>query len=203
MIRSCIGEGWRAFRRYHGPLIGAFLVATVLQVLIALPGAGSTEGRQMLVTIVALALAGPLEAGQAWVVLKGVRRRGPRVGDLFQGFRRFGDALLAYVLTSLIILVGLLLAVVPGVLFWLKYSVVFYALMDQRLSGREAMRESARLTKGHRGKIFLLGLTLLGLNILGAAAFLVGLLVTVPVSYASMAALYGRLKKEKGPKEGI
>jgi len=119
------------------------------------------------------------------------------VGDLFQGFRRFGDALLAYVLTSLIILVGLLLAVVPGVLFWLKYSVVFYALMDQRLSGREAMRESARLTKGHRGKIFLLGLTLLGLNILGAAAFLVGLLVTVPVSYASMAALYGRLKEEK------
>lgn len=197
MIRSCIGEGWRAFRRYPGALIGAFLVATVIQVLIALPGAGSTEERQMLVTIVALALAGPLEAGQAWVVLKGVRGRGPRVKDLFQGFRRFGDALLAYVLTSLIILVGLLLAVVPGVLFWLKYSVVFYALMDQRLSGRDAMRESARLTKGHRGKIFLLGLTLLGLNILGAAAFLVGLLVTVPVSYASMAALYGRLKEEK------
>ncbi|HID10783.1 MAG TPA: DUF975 family protein [Candidatus Latescibacteria bacterium] len=198
MVGWCLREGWRALRRYPGVFVGAFFVATAIQILVALPGAGSTEERQMLLTLVALTVAGPLEAGQSWVVLKGVRGRGPRVGDLFEGFRRFGDALLAYVLTSLIVLVGFLLLVVPGVLFWLRYSVVFYALMDQRLSGREAMKESARLTKGYKGRIFLLGLALLGVNLLGAAAFLVGLLATIPFSYAAMAALYKQLKAEKG-----
>ncbi|RKY61437.1 MAG: hypothetical protein DRP95_02875 [Candidatus Latescibacterota bacterium] len=200
MVKWCIREGWKALRRYPGALVGAFLIATAIQILVALPGAGSTEERQILLTLVALLVAGPLEAGQSWVVLKGVRGKGPKVGDLWEGFRRFGDALLAYVLTSLIILVGFLLLVVPGVLFWLRYSVVFYALMDRGLSGREAMEESSRLTKGHRGRIFLLGLALLGVNILGAAALLVGLLVTMPLSYAAMAALYEQLKAEKGSK---
>ena len=37
-------------------------------------------------------------------------------------------------------------------------------------------------------------LVLLGLNILGALAFLIGLLVTIPVSGMAMAVLYDRLR---------
>jgi uncharacterized membrane protein len=52
------------------------------------------------------------------------------------------------------------------------------------------------LTKGNRWKLFQLSLALLLLNILGLLALLVGLFVTIPVSFIAMVHAYRALKGE-------
>jgi hypothetical protein len=87
---------------------------------------------------------------------------------------RFGAVLGTSILFGLIWILGLMLCLVPGFIFWMWY--VFYAQVPvvEGLSGMAALNRSKELTEGYRGRI--LGLILLMLVIgwvfQGAAAML-------------------------------
>ena len=68
-----------------------------------------------------------------------------------------------------------------------------YLVIDRGLGPIEAMKESWRVTKGHKWQLFFLFLALIGLNILGAIALIIGLLVTVPISMLAAAHAYRTL----------
>jgi len=61
-------------------------------------------------------------------------------------------------------------------------------------SPMEALRESRRLTKGHRKSLFVFGLLCLGANILGALALGIGLFVTIPTTVIATAHVLRRLQ---------
>jgi hypothetical protein len=92
-------------------------------------------------------------------------------------------------LAGLGIFAGLILLIVPGIILWLVWSVVVPAYVQEKLGIVEAFGRSAALTKGARGKIFLLflaiviGIWLLGIPVamLGVAAGAATPLLTVLV----------------------
>ena len=96
-------------------------------------------------------------------------------------------------LVGFIVLVGLLLLVVPGVIAILGLMFTSYLIVDRGMGPIEAIKESWRMTKGHKGTLFLFTLTLLGLNILGFLALIVGLIVTVPISMLAVTHVYRKL----------
>ncbi len=57
----------------------------------------------------------------------------------------------------------------------------------------EAFRESARMTDGQKGQLFLFGLVIALFNLAGALCLLVGLLFTIPASMMAMAYVYRKL----------
>jgi uncharacterized membrane protein len=67
-------------------------------------------------------------------------------------------------------------------------------MIDQRLEPVEALRASSRLTAGSKGQLVLFGLTLVGVNLLGALAFGVGLLFTVPTCYLAAGQVFRQLQ---------
>lgn len=102
--------------------------------------------------------------------------RGP---GLFAGF---GAYLLSVILVGFIVSVGVLLLIIPGVLWALRYGLAPLLVVDEGLRPVEALRESGELTEGL--KVELLGFVALalGVNLLGALALGLGLLVTVPTT---------------------
>lgn len=76
-------------------------------------------------------------------------------------------------LTSLIVSGGLILLIVPGIIFVVWYGLAGIVLVDQGLRGWEALKESKRLVKGYFLAIF--GRTLAAIIIM-IAIFLVGAL---------------------------
>ena len=56
-----------------------------------------------------------------------------------------------------------------------------------------AMKESWRITKGHKWQLVLLFLALLGINLLGILALVVGIFVTVPITMLAFAHAYRTL----------
>lgn len=90
-------------------------------------------------------------------------------------------------------IVFLIPAIVWAVLAALALIFATYLVIDRDRGPIEAAQESAHITKGHRGQLFLLALSLIGINILGALALLVGLVVTVPVSLIAIAHAYRTL----------
>lgn len=78
----------------------------------------------------------------------------------------------------------------------LRYSMVFYILNDNpEMASMDALRLSKEMTKGFKGKLFLLYLSFIGWFILGTLALLIGLLWVVPYVQTSIANFYENLKE--------
>lgn len=119
-----------------------------------------------------------------------------------QQLERYLPWLLTCVLFGLATAGGLLLLVVPGVLWGLSFCLAPILAADQALDPLTALHESRRLTQGHRGELALLFLASLGINLLGALALGVGLLVTVPTTTLAWVHACRRLQAqaaESGP----
>jgi len=102
------------------------------------------------------------------------------VGEMLgSGLRRLVPILVAGVLALLAMYGGLLLLVVPGVIFGLMFSLAVPVVMAESLGPVKALGRSRALTKGHRwrllGTFFVTYLVVAGLGILA-----VGLAVGVP-----------------------
>lgn len=86
------------------------------------------------------------------------------------------------ILFSLIIIGGLILFIVPGIIWGLKYQFALPLIVDKKLTVRDALQTSGKITKGHKGWIFGLMILLGLINIAGILALGFGLLVTIPLT---------------------
>ena len=68
-------------------------------------------------------------------------------------------------LYSLIIQAGILLLVVPGIIWTFKYCMVPFVIVDRNMSPIDALKESGRLTKGVKLKLFIFYLFIIVLGI--------------------------------------
>lgn len=116
-----------------------------------------------------------------------------RFGDLWAP-DQFWNYVGAAIISGVIIVIGFILLIVPGIYFALRFLFVPYLVVDRKLSPMDALKESSRITKGQKGALLLLLLALLALNILGAIALVVGLLVTIPMTMLSIVHAYRTLE---------
>ena len=70
------------------------------------------------------------------------------------GLRRFRSVLLVSILVGLVVVVGFILLIIPGVIFLIFLSVSVPALIVEGLRGRQAMRRSWNLVRGHFWHVF-------------------------------------------------
>lgn len=99
------------------------------------------------------------------------------------------------ILLGLMVFIGLAFFIVPGIYLAVRFGFAGYVVADGRADVLDAFHRSSEITRGTRGKLFLLALALLGLNVAGALALGVGLLFTVPMSIFATSLVYRRLEE--------
>ena len=100
----------------------------------------------------------------------------------------------------LIVIAGLILLIIPGIYFSLKYSMCFFALVENPdLSIGEALQKSSDLMREDKYKLFLLYL-LCFLIIIAGIITLIGWLWAFPLIYVSSAKFYEYLKNKQQTK---
>ncbi len=97
------------------------------------------------------------------------------------------------ILVGVIVVVGFILLIVPGIIWALRYLFVPYLVVERKLRPFEALKESARITYGHKWQLLGMLCLIALINILGALCLVVGLLVSVPVSALAVAHAYRTL----------
>lgn len=116
-----------------------------------------------------------------------------KIADLFSCFRLFFKYLLGLIVYGLIVLVGLVLLIIPGIIWAIKYQFFGYFIVDKELGPIEALKQSAKITKDAKWTLLFFG-SLSGLiNFLGALLLLVGLFATVPTIMMAKAFVYRKL----------
>lgn len=110
----------------------------------------------------------------------------------------FFSYLLTTVLLVLIVAGGLVLLVVPGVIWALRFGYAPFLVADRGYDPVEALRESARVTRGAKRELLGFAALAVLLNLLGALALGVGLLVTVPTTTIAAAHVLRLLQTRAG-----
>jgi hypothetical protein len=198
MKTLAVGEllrfGWDSFKKRPWFFIGVVLLIVIIS--------GIMEGftpdpvrsvSDFVLAVIALVIGLLLEMGLVAFALKAhADVEKAEVKDLWHP-QHFWQYAAVKILTGIIVVIGLVLLIVPGIIAALALIFATYLVIDKNLGPIEAIKESVRITKGHRWQLFLLALALIGINILGALALMVGLLVTIPVSLLAVAHAYRKL----------
>jgi len=113
--------------------------------------------------------------------------------DLFSCFPLFFKYLFGSILYRLIVLGGIILLIIPGIIWAIKFQFFSYFIVDKGLGPIESLKRSSAITRGAKWDLFLFGLLLGLINLLGAICLFIGLFATVPTAMVAMAFVYRKL----------
>ena len=135
-------------------------------------------------------MGGPIIAG--YYIVSNLLNRDHIVtlSDFFKSFDKFVPLLILNLLMTLVIFLGLMILLIPGIYFAVSYLFAHFFVWFYDVNPLEAIRLSRKTVSGNFGQIFLLCLVLTGINLLGVLAFGVGVLLTVPFSYCVVYAAF-------------
>ena len=167
-----IGMGWRIFRED----VGNFILITLIGLALSF--------------VSSFVVAGPILGGFFLAVRRRMLEQRTDLNDLFEGFGRFIDTLLAFIVTFIFLSVALFCCIFPFFIVAALYLFTYPFLVDRKLSFWDAMESSRKLVAQNLVGYTIFALFLTLLNVLGLILAVVGLLVTVPVSVAAVAAAY-------------
>lgn len=202
-IGQYFGRGWEIFKQYALPFIGFMLVVGVIGAVASkLPyPLGLNEDRQG--GIVNALLSPALGAGFYIVAFKIAKGRTASFSDFFQGFNRYLPIFLVSLVSSLLIGVGTVFLILPGVYLAVAYLFALPFVLDKHLDFWPAMETSRKLITKQWFGFFGLIILIVLLNIAGALALGIGLFVTAPWSTCTIAAAYEDIVGLNGSNAGI
>lgn len=167
------------------------LVAFVYILIVGIPSNIFPDGEGL----VSLLLAGPLSVGFAYFSFSIIRGETPHFFQLFDGFKVFGKSFLANLCYTILVFVGLVLLIIPGIVVGIALSMTFYIMADRpELSFSECLNESWNLTSGYRFKLLGLSLRFIPWYFLGLLCLGVGVLLVIPWHFVTSARFYEELK---------
>jgi uncharacterized membrane protein len=207
-IGDCISFGWETFKKRPGILIGAFILTVIIPAIptMIFPGPEITPGvvpppptpAHVVASMVSGILGVLTTIGAITFSLRAHDNIATvELGDLWnpQPFWRF---LGAHILLAIAVAIGFILLVVPGVILAVGLGFVPYLVVDRGARVVESLKESWRITKGYKWQLFLFGLALVGINLLGLIALGIGILVSVPLSWLAAAHAYRTISAQSG-----
>ncbi|MGZ8415599.1 MAG: hypothetical protein ACXWVQ_01240 [Methyloceanibacter sp.] len=181
--------GWETFKRRPWVFVGSTFLILLASALcdgftsgIDAALTGSAENPSIIGTVINLALGTLISMGATAFYL--AAHDNPDTADLSLLWhpRPFWKYLGASLLLSLAVAIGLVLLIVPGVIFGLMFMFTTFIVIERELGPIDAMNASNQLTRGHKWQLLGLVLLLVLINLLGLMALVVGLLVSIPVS---------------------
>jgi uncharacterized membrane protein len=128
-------------------------------------------------------LAGPLFAGFYLVANKISRNEQVIYPDFFKGFRYYLPVVLVWLVGQVLTVLGLFALILPGVYLMVGYMFAVLISLFSGLDFWESLEFSRKVVHKKWSKFFIFGLVLALMNVLGAFAFGVGLVITIPVTY--------------------
>jgi hypothetical protein len=204
-IRSLVRFGWETFKSRPWIFVGT---TALLGLLLGISGSvssgldalfsGSPEEPSLPGTIFGWATSTLISMGGVAFYL--AAHDNPQTAEISMLWhpQKFWSFLGAGLLVSIVVVLGMILLIVPGIIFALMFMFASMVIIDRGLGPIEAMKESRRITSGHKWKLFWFTLVLTLINLAGLLALVVGLLVTVPVSVLAFTRAYRELSARAG-----
>ncbi len=191
-VSAWFNRGWEIFTSD----LANFIVIGLIYLVVIVITSGSIVGEFLFI--------GPLCVSFFYIIFNKMRGQSVNIGDMGKGFNFFVAAVLSNILITVFSVIGYALCIIPGIIVTAIYLLTPALIVEQNLDFWAAMEKSRKITSAHLVEFFLLALILIVLNFVGALVLIVGLLFTIPLSFAIVAAAYedivgleGQVQQEK------
>lgn len=206
-----IGRSWEYIKANLGMWVVATIVFYMASFAVSLPmsfigqllGFGSFTGAvpesvniaaligfQILSTFVQLALVAPLSAGMVCMALEQIDGKPMNIATMFKPFTCFIPNALGGLLSYMVIMLGFICCLVPGFYLLGRLAFVNVIITEQRLSASDGFMKSWETMAPYAWPMFGLYFVASLVSGLGVCACGIGLLVTVPFLYLTLAQQY-------------
>ncbi|MDX6767129.1 MAG: GYF domain-containing protein [Candidatus Methylacidiphilales bacterium] len=204
---ACFSEGWAVFKAHWPVMVAAgavfFFLSMAIQgpfqvVQIVLQKQLEQQpvlfiGLMGLTYLVSLVFTPPLTAGLFQFCLVSLRDK-PRLEVLFEGFKTcWLQSCLCVVVMTLIIILGFLCLIIPGIYLAVAYYYAIPLVIDRRMGFWEAMELSRKTV--HKQWFMVFAVSVVGglLSITGMVLCCVGIVGTLPLGYLVIMQAYRQL----------
>ncbi len=196
-VGDAVGYGWTAYWKNIGPLLLITLVIFAAQFIIGLIGQATGNFFVSLIfSIAAFVVSMILTMGLIRAALAVVRGETPEVNMLFET-EGLGSFIVAAILFGIMLWVGLLLCIIPGIFVAIIFMFYGFIIVENpSISPTDALKKSQEMTSGRLGELFVFGLALFGINLVGAILCGIGLLFTYGITAIAVAYAYRTLRGE-------
>ncbi len=182
---ALISEAWGKLKNN----LVNFILATIIYAAICTV---LTSLQTSITSLILFIIAGPLYLGFAQMALNAARDEKVELGLLFSGFKNFGTACLAGILVNIFVSIGSVLCIIPGILVSTLYMFTFFYMANGVNNFWEAMESSRINVMANFLPWLLLMLVMIALNIIGALALIIGMLITIPLTLIIIAISFDR-----------
>lgn len=165
-----IGAGWALVKADIGNFV---LVTLVFALLNGVPLIG-----------------GAMAAGFHVYCMRKLLGRQAEFADLFKGFNFFVPTLVASIVIGLFTFAGTLLCLIPGLVVAAMYKFTYLFIVDKRMDFWQAMQASHAVAKNDYFGFTIFLLAMAGVNLLGVLCCIVGVFVTIPITFAAITIAY-------------
>ena len=137
-------------------------------------------------------ITGPISVGVAGVFLAATRTGEKiKIGNMFNGFHKFAENLLLYLMIAIFTFLWALLFIIPGIIKGFSYSMAPYIKNDHpEYDWKQCINESKRMMDGYKWQYFCLQFSFIGWSLLSSLTLGIGNLWLTPYRQAATAAFY-------------
>lgn len=167
-ISACVSAGFAGFKK--DPV--THIIATVLVIFISGVGFGL--------------LTGPMMVGYMRMIKAQEDGAAVGIGDLFKGFDDFVPALLAVLVGSIIVSIGFMLCILPGMLVMAIIPTAAFLVATGEKDGIAALKRAWEAVKANLLGAFLCMLVLGIIGNLGMILCFIGVVITLPIALIGM-----------------
>ena len=188
-------EAYASLKGRWGLAIGGSLLVVLITLAVGVVGWG-IAGADWGANLTSLIFAPPLAIGMTIFFLNISRDNNPEIDNLFIPFKTsWVNSILAYLMMGILVVVGFILLIIPGIIASLMFSQVFFIMgEDKEIGAYDALVKSMHMIKGYKWKFFRILLRLMGLAILCLFTLGIGFIWLLPYQNVVFAKFYDDIK---------
>ena len=181
-----------------GISIAACLIVTIITIMVSLIG-GYLINEDWGGNILSLFIVPPMGVGMALFFLNLYDGNKLEIRTIFNPFKEVWlNSVLAYFMMIVIIFIGSILFIIPGIIASLMFSQVFYIIAeDNKIDPYNALVKSKKMMEGNKWKLFKIILRILLLAIVCILTLGIGFIWLAPYQNAVYAKFYNVIKQGK------
>lgn len=199
-ISEVISTSWKAVKSQIWVLAGLFIGYTIISFIIStfiMPsdpyGANLFSMRTGIGYLISLIIGSLFMLGYIKNLFQTLDGEEPQFSAYGQQASKLLTYLGAYILYLIVMLVGLILFIIPGIYLAIRLQFFMAFIVQENAGVMESLKKSWEITKGQTGHLFLLGLVMLGIIIVGFIVFIIGVFVAAPVTYMMYCVVFRKL----------
>jgi len=202
-IGDAVSFGWQTLKENLGFLVLAMLVIWLIQIVFSGPqsafwmyGSAGAQVAGAIFSLLSIIVGIFVTIATVKIGLRYCDSQKADWPDLVEGYTKFWDVLIGSILYGLLVLAGLILLIIPGIYWAIRYHFFPYLIIDRDMRPVEAIKKSGQMTRGVWWHLFVFWLAAIGIEIIGAILCGIGLLFTTPIVLVAVAYVYRTLLSE-------